>query len=69
MAKIGNEAKLILKLAEERINAKIEHAKELRARAEELDLPVDARLRTGQIDGMWYAMTQYQSVIADLEKK
>ena len=69
MAKIGNESKLILKLAGERIQTEIKHTRQLEEKAIKNHCDMEARLRTGQIDGMWYAMTQYASVVSELESK
>ncbi len=69
MAKIGNEAKLILKLAEGRIQKAIEEAKQKREVAINNDNDRVANLCQGQADGMWYAMTVYVGVISELEAK
>lgn len=65
MAKVGNEVKLILSLAEERMKARISQLKSL---APSLSETNEAR-KQGKASGLEEAMREYREVVRELEAR
>ncbi len=71
MAKVGSETKtilrLILKLAEERVNNEIDKSVDAQNKASFLDTHKTHEFYKGKVDGLRYAMDCFRKAVSEIE--